>query len=918
MKSCTAALAMAAFLAIPVPIDGVQESAQADVAQTARNLMIPMRDGVRLATDVYRPVVNGKPVDTKLPLLLQRTPYGKTGERLVAAAKFFARHGYVVVLQDERGTYDSEGVQFKYIGMGKDGYDTIEWLAKLPYVDGQVGMWGTSYAAHTQATAAILNPPHLKTIVLNQGGLANGWDHKIRNHGAFELAQQIGWAFGQLATQTNHPEARALVAAENVADWISVLPAKRGLNPLSIAPNFEDYIFDMMTHGDYDAYWKQPDVNWSLHYEQTSDIPMMHITGWYDSYAAGTIANYVGLSRIKKSPMRLIVGPWLHARNTQSHAGDVEFGREAAIADFNEQFHLRWFDHVLKRRDNGVAREAPAQIFVMGTGDGHKDANGRLFHGGAWRTVASWPLPDTRYASYYFHSDGSLTAAAPRSDDPPTAYTYDPHDPVPTIGGSFSSTAGLAAPGAFDQREREFTGDPNKGFLGSKPPYLPLKARPDVIVFQTTPLVEDVEVVGPITVKLFASSTAPDTDFTAKLIDVYPPSTDYPRGFEMNLTDGIVRARYRKSRETAEFMKPGEIHQFTIEPFPTANVFKKGHRIRVDISSSNFPKFDVNPNTGEPLGLNRRMQTATNTIYHDAAHPSAIVLPLVARTTTSDGADARQAGVDRRVTVTGLPLHYLEWGTPGRQPLILLHGIAREAHSFDHIAPAFARDYHVIAVDLRGHGDSGWHPDGAYLVEDHAKDLDGLVKALGLRRVVLLGNSTGGRVAQVYAGMHPENVAALIVEDVGPERPADIAAGFAKRVQQEANGWASEEELVAALKADNPGTSEALLRNHARYASKRRADGRVVWKRDPQLVKGFVPTDLWDHVRRISAPTIYILGGRSRIVDVETQRKLKATIPRCEIVVMPELGHYPHQEAPDEFITIVERFLSTLRNRRPS
>ena len=378
----------------------MQETAQFEAMQVEKNLMVPMRDGVMMATDIYRPAMNGEPVETKLPLLLQRTPYGKTGQRLIAIAQFFARNGYVVALQDDRGTYDSEGVQYKYIGMGRDGYDAIEWLAKLLYTDGQVGMWGTSYAAHTQATAAILKPPHLKTLVLNQGGVQNGWDHKIRNHGAFELAQQIGWAFSQLAAQSNHPAAKAMMAIEQPSDWVSVLSAKRGLNPLSIAPNFEDYIFDMMTHGDYDDYWKQADVNWSAHYLETADIPMMHITGWYDTYTGGTIGNYLALSKLKKSPMRLLVGPWLHSRNTQSSAGDVEFGRIAAIADFNEGMHLRWFDHFLKGRNNGVDREPPAQIFVMGTGDGHKDPNGRLYHGGSWRTVASWPLPDTRFTEY--------------------------------------------------------------------------------------------------------------------------------------------------------------------------------------------------------------------------------------------------------------------------------------------------------------------------------------------------------------------------------------------------------------------------------------------------------------------------------------------------------------------------------------
>jgi putative CocE/NonD family hydrolase len=244
-----------------------------------------------------------------------------------------------------------------------------------------------------------------------------------------------------------------------------------------------------------------------------------------------------------------------------------------------------------------------------------------MVHGGYWRTSPSWPLPDTRFTNYYFHADGSLATASAGAGDAPHKYTYDPKQPVPTVGGSFSGTADLSPAGAFDQRE-------SPRFFGSTPPYQPLKARSDVLVFQTRPLDQDTEVIGPVLVKLFASSSTTDTDFTAKVVDVYPPSADYPDGFDMNVTDGIVRARYRNALDRAEMLKPGTIYELTIEPFPTANVFKKGHRIRVDISSSNFPRFDVNPNTGEPVGLNRRSQQTENTVYHDAAHPSAVVLPI--------------------------------------------------------------------------------------------------------------------------------------------------------------------------------------------------------------------------------------------------------------------------------------------------
>jgi len=601
-----------------------------------KDLMVPMRDGVKLSTDIYRPAINGVPLPERLPLLLQQTPYNKESPQVVDQARYFASHGYVVALQDDRGTYKSEGVLIKYVGFGKDAYDSIEWLAQLPYTNGEVGMWGTSYAAHAQASAAIAHPPHLKTVILNCGGLYNGWEYKIRNHGAFELAQQVGWAFDQATAQPATQAARGVIEREKVADWIGVIHAKRGLNPLSAAKNFEDYLFEQMTHGDYDAYWKQTDMNWSLAYDETADIPMLHVTGWYDSYTGGTIHNYAALASLKKSPQRLLVGPWTHGRNTTSYSGDIEFGPDAALKEFPTALHLRWFDHFLKGQATLTGSdESPVRLFVMGTGDGHKDASGRLFHGGYWKTAAGWPPRDIQLTTYYFRGDGSLSRDMPSANDQPATYRYDPEHPVPTIGGSFSPQRGLVAAGGYDQREREFHGETAQGFLGSRPPYLPLKARQDVLVFQTEPLSDNTEVIGPIEVTLFASSTAVDTDFTAKLIDVYPPGKDYQSGFDLNITDGIIRARYRNSPERQEFMKPGEIYRFRIEPFSTANVFKKGHRIRLDISSSNFPRFDVNPNTGEPLGMNRRTIPADNTIYHDRDHPSHVVLPVVEKRTAT-------------------------------------------------------------------------------------------------------------------------------------------------------------------------------------------------------------------------------------------------------------------------------------------
>jgi putative CocE/NonD family hydrolase len=588
------------------------------VVQVEENLMIPMGDGVRLATDIYRPTRVGEPVDEKLPVLLQRTPYDKTGAQLVASAKFFAQNGYVVVLQDHRGLYASEGEFTKYIGEGQDSYDTIEFLASQPFSDGQVGMWGTSYAAHVQANAAKLKPPHLKTIVLNMGGMSNGWDHKVRNHGAFEI-QQLTWAFRQLAVETDDPVIKEMMRLNPVDDWLTAMPIRKGLNPLSVAPNFEDFILEMMTHGDYDDYFKALDVNWIEYYDQTADIPMLLISGWYDSYAGGTVHNYNELSRRLDSPVQLIMGSWTHSGNTRSYAGNVEFGPDASINDFHNEFHLRWFDRYLKRQsaDDG----ANVLLFVMGSGDGHKDENGRLYHGGYWREADEWPIRGTRFTPYYLHADGSLTTEKPKSRESSTTYTFDPEKPVQTIGGSFSSTSPVFDPGAYDQHEAD-------GVFGATKPYLPLKSRSDVLVFQTEPLQADMNVIGPIVVKLHISSTATDTDFTAKLVDVYPPSNDYPAGYEMNITDGILRTRYRDRPDRQELMKPGQTYEIEVTPFPTANVFKKGHRVRLDISSSNFPRFDVNPNTGEPLGLNRRTMPADNTVYHDAVRSSHVLLPI--------------------------------------------------------------------------------------------------------------------------------------------------------------------------------------------------------------------------------------------------------------------------------------------------
>jgi putative CocE/NonD family hydrolase len=594
-----------------------QPTAPYDVVLAARAVMVPMRDGQRMATDIYRPARNGVPVDGRFPVLLSRTPYDKAS--LTAQAETFARHGYVVAVQDLRGRFGSEGVFLKVQPAdATDGYDTIEWLAAQPWSNGKTGMWGQSFAAHAQAGAAQLAPPHLSTLVLNMGGMSNAWDHGVRYRGTYEMGRQLTWAWSQLLADARRPDVKALLTKEKVEDWYALQPMRRGQNPLSVAPEYEGWYMDFFEHADYDAFWRDPMVNWEEHYPQTSDIPMLHIGGWYDIFLAGTFRNFTGLGAIKRTPQRILVGPWTHSGNTRPYAGDVSYGPEAAITDFYGAFHLRWFDHFLKGQPTGIASDPAVRLFVMGTGDGHKDADGRLFHGGYWRDAAQWPLPGTRMAKYYLHGDGKLRLTAPRAAASSTTYTFDPAHPVPTIGGGSSARL---KDGAYDQRE-------DVRFPPSSPPYMPLRARRDVLVFETEPLAEDMTIVGPIKVVLHASSNRTDTDFTAKLIDVYPSSAAWPGGFDLNLTDAIVRGRYRATRDHAVLLSPGRVYPFTIEPFPTANVFKKGHRIRVDISSSNFPRFDVNPNTGEPLGRNRRMVTADNTVHHSARHPSHIILPL--------------------------------------------------------------------------------------------------------------------------------------------------------------------------------------------------------------------------------------------------------------------------------------------------
>ena len=606
-----------------------------------RDIMVRMRDGVRLATDIYRPARASAAVQAKFPAILERTPYGKgqasrsevdrgeTDARPRAeVAEWFVRRGYVVVYQDCRGRYGSEGYFVKYLSDGEDGFDTIEWIAQQPWCDGRVATMGLSYAAHTQVSAACLAPQALAAIVVDCGGFSNAFRSGIRNGGAFEM-KQVTWAFNQACESPQaqaDPVVRAALAQENLIDWFKAMPWKRGHTPMRHVPEYEDYLYEQWTHGQFDDYWKSLGIYAQGWHERFADVPQVHMSSWYDAYVPTALENYLGLRKSKRGPVRLIVGPWTHGDRSKSFSGDVDFGAHATI-DGNialnwREFRLRWFDHWLKGVANGVDREPAVRLFLMGGGSERRDAAGRMDHGGRWIVADDWPLKETRFVPYYLHGDGRLALERPALGAAPMAYDYDPANPVPTIGGPLTSGRPVFEGGAYDQRE-------DAQFFGCTRPGLPLSARQDVLVFETEPLVEDVAVIGPLTVNLHIASSAADTDFTAKLIDVHPPNADYPRGYAMNLADGILRCRYRDSWEKPALMTRGAIYEIRIEPYATCNLFKAGHRIRLDISSSNFPRYDVNTNTGEPEGLARRKCIALNTVYVDGARASHIVLPIV-------------------------------------------------------------------------------------------------------------------------------------------------------------------------------------------------------------------------------------------------------------------------------------------------
>lgn len=605
-----------------------------------RDQMVTLRDGIRLATDVYLPA-GWSPGDPPLPVVMERTPYDKgaasRAEIEVDMAKpmaradvaaYFVRHGYAVIYQDCRGRYRSEGAFTKYLSEGEDGFDTMAWVVRQPWCNGRVGTHGLSYGAHTQMALACLAPPGLACMVLDSGGFANAYHCGIRQGGAFEL-KQATWAYnrGQEAPEAlADPLVAAALEAEDLLAWFKAMPWREGVSPVRWVPEYESYLLDQWRSGTFDEKWQRLGIWAEGYYHQIPDIPIALMSSWYDAYVSSTLTNLAGLSGRGKHDPILVMGPWLHGNRNTTFSGDASFGPQATIG-LNVtpswlDFRRRWFDCWLKGQDNGVDAEPRARIFVMGGGSGGKDKDGRVEQGGRWIESSSWPLPETSYRPFHLHPAGLLSEQPPAAGTAPLAYDFDPANPVPTIGGALTSGQPVFEGGAFDQRE-------SPRFYGCTRTGLPLTARADVLTFETAPLDEDMAVIGPIEVELWVSTDAPDTDFTAKLVDVHPPSRDWATGQALIITDGIFRCRYRHSWEKPALITPGELFKITIKPFATACLFKKGHRIRLDVSSSNFPKYDVNPNTGEPEGQGRMKRIAHNSVHIDAMHPSRVILPVV-------------------------------------------------------------------------------------------------------------------------------------------------------------------------------------------------------------------------------------------------------------------------------------------------
>lgn len=570
-----------------------------------QNVPAPMRDGTVLYADVYRPDAPGG-----YPVILCRTPYSKDFS-LVRVVELdairAASEGYVLVIQDVRGRFASDGDFYTFKNEIQDGYDSVEWAAAQPWSTGKIGMVGASYVGATQWLAAVSRPPHLAAIFPSITGsdYHEGWTYQ---GGAFQMFFNMWWSvslardnlekLSQSLGDLQNEQEQLIEALDHLDEALRSLPLKE--YPALKRPGLAPYYSDWLDHPDDDAYWRQ----WNIE-DRHRDVvvPAYNFGAWYDIFLGGTIRNFLGMQKNgateeTRQGQKLLIGPWYHDWIQTNKVGDVDFGvmSDAASIDV-DGIKLRWFDYWLKGIQNGIMEEPPVRIFVMG-------AN-------TWRDEHEWPLARAQYTNYYLHSngnantlndDGVLSSETP-GEEPPDVFLYNPSNPVPTRGGNLCCYDAAQPSGAFDQRE--------------------IEARSDVLVYSTPPLEKDLEVTGPIIVTLWAASTAVDTDFTAKLVDVCPC------GGAVNLTDGIIRARYRESKACPKLIKAGREYKYTIDLCATSNVFKAGHRIRLEISSSNFPRFDRNPNTGNTFGEDTVLKPATQTVLHEGRYPSHVTLPVI-------------------------------------------------------------------------------------------------------------------------------------------------------------------------------------------------------------------------------------------------------------------------------------------------
>lgn len=565
-----------------------------------KDAMVPMRDGVRLATDIYRH--DGRKPE---PVLVTRSPYNKDGAVSGNYGLDIIRSvqsGYVVVVQDVRGRYASEGDFDPMTNETSDGIDTFAWAASQPWSSGVVGTFGGSYLGATQWLPARENPPALKAMVPSV--TFSDMYEAMAYQGGAKVMHDLRWVVHDIVPAELRRRAGRGETVPETETPLEIDVALKGL-PLGSHPLIREvapFYHRWLTRPATDPSWVQGSP--SAGYDRIT-APALNIGGWYDIFTWGTLRNFMemrkhGGSEDARQHQRVIMGPWSHINLTGSFP-EREFGPGASHAAIDlGGIQLRWFDHWLKGVDNGVEDEAPVKIFVMGIDE--------------WRDEPDWPLPDTRYRDWFLHSGGTANSlqgdgtlsTEPSTSEPPDTYLYDPMRPVPTVGGQVLLPGGNAT-GPRDQR--------------------PVEMRDDVLVYSSPVLDQPLEVTGPIELRLFASSSARDTDFTGKLVDVFPD------GRAMILTEGILRARYRRGIASPELLEPREVYEFRVDLWSTSNLFLPGHRIRLEVSSSNFPRFDRNSNTGGDIAVEpaEGYQPAINRIFHDADHPSRLVLPVIER-----------------------------------------------------------------------------------------------------------------------------------------------------------------------------------------------------------------------------------------------------------------------------------------------